>query len=102
MTTIKPSKSGSIIDNIFDPFLFNFEIPRLKNGKLAPRLRDIYILTSSYTKQHYVRFYVLGMERMFKTRNLIIKVEYFGTISIMLSWNLNDESKWIKQKLEKH
>jgi hypothetical protein len=41
MTIVKPFESGSIIDNIFDPFLFNFEIPRLKNGKLAPRLKDI-------------------------------------------------------------
>jgi len=42
------------------------------------------------------------MEKMFKTRDLIIKVEHFGTISKMLSWNLNDESKWIDEKLEKH
>ncbi len=45
---------------------------------------------------------MLGMEKMFKTKDLIIKVEHFGTISKILSWNLKDESKWIEEKLQKH
>ncbi len=39
MTIVAPFESGFTTDNIFDPFIFNSNIPILKNGKLAPRLK---------------------------------------------------------------
>jgi hypothetical protein len=40
MTIVTSFESGFTTDYIFDPFLFNFNIPNLKNGKLIPRLKD--------------------------------------------------------------
>jgi hypothetical protein len=41
-----------------------------------------------------------GMENMFRIGDKIIKEEHFGTISRMLSWNLNVKNIWIKEKFK--
>lgn len=37
---------------------------------------------------------------MFRARNKMIRVEHYGTISRMLSWSLDLENKWVREKLK--
>jgi hypothetical protein len=67
-----------VSNNIHELSLFNFEIPSLKKGKPIPKLGDIWILGLTNTKQHYVRLYMLGMEDMFRSKDMIIKVNILG------------------------
>jgi hypothetical protein len=78
MATIKPSRNSFVSNNIHEPFLFNFEIPSLNNGKPTPKLKIIWILGLIDIKQHYVRLYMLGMEDMFKSEDKIIKMNILG------------------------
>ncbi len=98
--TVKPSRSSSILDNVPKPSLFNFEVLGLEIGKHTPQLRDIWILGFTNTEQHYVKFYMPRMDDMFRDGNKMIRVEHYGTISKMLSWSLDLENKWVRDKLE--
>jgi hypothetical protein len=103
MATTKPfrtSRNSSTSNNIFHPTFFNFEIPDFENGKPILRLKKIWIFGSQESKQHYVRFYPLGMKNMFKIGDKVVKVEHFGTISRMLNWSLNKKSVWVRDNLE--
>jgi len=40
------------------------------------------------------------MDDMFKARNKMIRVEHYGTISIMLIRSLDLENKWVREKLK--
>ncbi len=40
------------------------------------------------------------MDDMFRARNKMIRVEHYGTISRMLSWSLDLENKWVREKLK--
>jgi len=41
MVIIKPLRNNFILDNIFEPFLFDFEILNFEVGKPAPKLGNI-------------------------------------------------------------
>jgi hypothetical protein len=43
MENVYAFKGNPIKNNCCDPFLFNFKVHDLANGKHAPRLRDIWI-----------------------------------------------------------
>lgn len=90
---VKPSKSSSVLNNVPEPSLFNFEVLALENGKHTLQLGGIWIPSFTNIEQHYVRFNMPGMDDMFRARNKMIKVEHFRTISKMLNWNLNLENK---------
>jgi hypothetical protein len=94
------SKGNPMTGNCHDPSLFNFEVHNLVNGKLVIRLGDIWILGSLEINQHYVRFYLLTMENMFRIRDKMVKVEHSRTISRMLSWSLNEGNVWVKDNLK--
>jgi hypothetical protein len=94
------SKGNPMTDNCLDPFLFSFEVPDLANGKPNVKLGDIRILGSLETDQHYVRFYLPGIENMFRIRDKMVKVEHFKAISRMLSWSLNEGNLWVKDNLK--
>jgi hypothetical protein len=92
--------SNSNQDNLLDPSILYFEIPSLENGKPTPRLRKIWIPTVAIIEQHYIKFYILNMEKMFSEKDRVIKVDHFGIMSKMSSWRLDMISKWIKNNLE--
>jgi hypothetical protein len=100
MVIVKPSRSSSVLNNVPEPSLFNFEVLGLENGKHTPQLGDIWIPSSTNIIQRYVRFNMPGMDDIFRARNKMIKVEHSRTISRMLNWNLNLENKWVKEKLK--
>jgi hypothetical protein len=100
MEKVHASKSNPMTDNCLDPFLFNFDVPNLANGKLAIGVGDIWIPGSLKTNQHYVRFYLLAMENMFRIRDIMVKVEHYGTISRMLTWTLNERNVWVRDNLK--
>jgi hypothetical protein len=100
MAIAKHFGNSSISHNILNPTLFNFEIFGLENGILAPRLGDIWIIGSQETKQHYVKFDLLGMESMFTIKDKVVRVEHSRTISRMLSWSLDEKIVWVKDNLE--
>jgi hypothetical protein len=93
-------ESNPMTDNCFNPSLFNFEIPNFENGKPVTKLTHIWILGSLKIDQHYVRFYLLEMESMFKIWDIIVRVEHFGIVSKMLSWSLNKENVWVKNNFK--
>jgi hypothetical protein len=77
MEKVHASKSNPMTDNCLDHFLFNFDVPNLANG-----------------------FYLLAMENMFRIRDIMVKVEHYGTISRMLSWTLNERNVWVRDNLK--
>jgi hypothetical protein len=77
-----------------------FEIPSFENGKPTPRLRKIWIPAIIIIEQHYIKFYILNMEKMFSEKDRVIKVDHFGIVSKMSNWRLDTINKWIKFFLE--
>jgi hypothetical protein len=87
-------------DNLLDPSILYFEIPSFENGKPTPILGEIWIPTVAIIEQHYIKFYIHNMEKMFSERDRVIKVDHSGIVSKMSSWRLDTISKWIKKNLE--
>jgi hypothetical protein len=69
-----------------NPFVFDFEILKFENGKPIPRLGNIWI-PIDLILEHHIKFYVLGMEKLFRVGDRIIRVKHYGTMSKLLSWN---------------
>jgi hypothetical protein len=46
-------------------------------------------------EQQYVKIYMPRTKYMFRARDRMIKIEHIGTISRMISWSLNVETKWV-------
>jgi hypothetical protein len=55
-----------------------FEILSFENGKPTPRLGEIWIPTVAIIEQHYIKFYILDMQKMFSERDKVIKVDRMG------------------------
>jgi hypothetical protein len=72
-----------VLDKILEPSILHFEILNFENGYHVPRLGDIWIPFLDITRQSYVRFYMPGMENLFKVGNRIVKVEHSNTMSRM-------------------
>jgi hypothetical protein len=100
MVIVKSLGNNFISNNILECFLFDFEIPCFEVGKPVPKLRDIWILGSTETKQHYVKFYMPWTKYMFRARNKMIKIEHIRTISRMISWSLDVKTRWVRNQLE--
>lgn len=49
--------------NFFKLCMFNFIIPTFENRKVVPKLGDIWILVVMRYEHHFVKFYILRMER---------------------------------------
>jgi len=45
-------------------------------------------------------FYMQGMKYMFRARDRMIRIEHIGIISRMISWSLNVETRWVRNKLK--
>ncbi len=45
-------------------------------------------------------FYMQGMKYMFRARDRMIRIERIGIISRMISWSLNVETRWVRNKLK--
>jgi len=88
------------LNNIHELSIFHFEILSFENGFHAPRLGNIWIPFLDITRHSYVRFYMHGMEKLFKVGDRIVEVEHFGTMSIMSNWKLDFQSKWIGETLK--
>jgi hypothetical protein len=66
MATNRTVVNSYVAYTILEPSIFNFDIFSFKNGKLEPGLRDIWIPLLGIGKQHYIQFYIHGMEEMFR------------------------------------
>jgi hypothetical protein len=84
-----------------NPFVFDFEILKIENGKLTPRLGNICI-PIDLILEHHIKFYVLGMEKLFRIGDRIIKVKHSKTMSKLLNWKLNVGNYWIQFFFKEH
>jgi hypothetical protein len=75
--------------------VFDFEILNFENGKPIPKLGNIWI-PIDLVLEHHIKFYILGMEKLFKVGDIVIRVKHSGTMSKLLSWRLNVGSYWIQ------
>jgi hypothetical protein len=41
-----------------------------------------------------------GTKYMFRARDRMIRIEHIGIISKMISWSLNVETRWVRNKLK--
>jgi hypothetical protein len=75
--------------------VFDFEILNFENGKPTSRLGNIWI-PIDLVLEHHIKFYILGMEKLFKVGDIVIRVKHSGIMSKLLSWKLNVGSYWIR------
>ncbi len=61
-----------------------------------PRLGDLWIRKSSVSPNHFIRFYIPGVEDLFQDGDLIVRVEHSRLRSRLISWRVwrDSESKW--------
>jgi hypothetical protein len=62
----------------------------------VPRLGDIWIPKSTPSANHFLGFYIPGVEDLFQVGDRIVRVEHSGTRSHFVSWRvwLDSSSKW--------
>jgi hypothetical protein len=89
------AKNNSNPNKFPNPFVFDFE-----NGKPICKLGNIWI-PIDLVLEHHIKFYVLGMEKLFWVGDRVIKVKHLETMSKLLNWNL-DVGNWILFFLKNH
>jgi hypothetical protein len=62
----------------------------------VPRLGDIWIPKSPVSPNHFARFYIPGVEDLFKAGDHLVRVEHARSRSRFISWRVwrDPESKW--------
>lgn len=68
------------------PTLHKVSTYRLERQGQVPRLSDIWIPIAPISPNHFVRFYILGVEDIFCVRDRILKVENIGLRARLISW----------------
>jgi len=84
------TKNNSNLAKFPNPFVFDFE-----NGKLIHKLGNIWI-PIDLVLEHHIKFYVLGMEKLFRVGDRVIRVKHLGTMSKLLNWKLDVGNYWIQ------
>jgi hypothetical protein len=60
----------------------------------VPRLGDIWIPKSAISSNHFARFFILGVEDLFQTRDRVVRVEHAGSRSRLISWRIWRDPEW--------
>jgi hypothetical protein len=62
----------------------------------VPRLGDIWIPKAVVSPNHFVRFYIPGVEDLFQTGDRLVRVEHAGLRSHLISWRVwrDLKGKW--------
>jgi hypothetical protein len=67
------------------PNIYNFGFGE---KDVIPRLGDISIPRSCSSHDHFICFFILGIEHLLQVRNKVLKVEVGGGLSRFVSWKL--------------
>jgi hypothetical protein len=71
---------------ILPPTLCGVSTHRSERQRQVLQIGDVWIPFSPVSPNHFIKFFILGIEDLFWTRDQILKVENFGARSKLISW----------------
>jgi hypothetical protein len=60
----------------------------------VPQLSDVWIPSSLISPNHFIRFFILGVEDLFLAKDWILKVENSRMKSRLISWRTFDDENF--------
>jgi hypothetical protein len=91
------SQPQSYISNITTPHtLRKVSSSILERQSSTPRIRNIWIPWLFVSPNHFVRFYIPGVEELFQIGDHVFRVEHIGSRSRIISWRIwwDLEQRW--------
>lgn len=78
---------------------YSFVHSNLEKNKLPPYAGDIWVPALPINRNRLVKIFVPNMEKLFKPRNKIVKVEHVRVTSKLLSWILEVDQAGIRKRI---
>jgi len=75
------------------PFSFNpLTIELHENVEIVPRIGDLWLPMAIVSPHHKVRFFFLGIDVLFNSKDKVVRIEHVGVESKVLVWRLGKKS----------
>jgi hypothetical protein len=79
---------------ILPPTLCRVSTHKSERQRQVSRLGDGWIPFSLVFPNHFIRFFISGVEDLFRAKDQILKVENFGVRSRLISWKAFDDENF--------